>query len=77
MSTPPVLLDDLRWMGFELMSHSNNHATDYGISAVLATLGHVRDRGIPCAGSGATSLSTASLALIEAIRAECSLLSPA
>ncbi len=30
MTTPPVLLDDLKWMGFNLLSTANNHMGDFG-----------------------------------------------
>ena len=53
MTTPPVLLDDLKWMGFGLLSNANNHATDYGTGGLLATLAHLRAAGLPCAGAGA------------------------
>ncbi|HWP12098.1 MAG TPA: CapA family protein [Ramlibacter sp.] len=54
MTTPPRLLDGLAWMGFDLVSCANNHATDYGTGGVLATLAHLQRAGIPCAGAGAT-----------------------
>jgi poly-gamma-glutamate synthesis protein (capsule biosynthesis protein) len=53
MTTPPVLLEDLKWMGFGLLSNANNHATDYGTGGVLATLKHLRAARLPCAGAGA------------------------
>jgi poly-gamma-glutamate capsule biosynthesis protein CapA/YwtB (metallophosphatase superfamily) len=53
MTTPPRLLDDLKWMGFDLLSCANNHATDYGTGGVLATLAHLDAAGLPCAGAGA------------------------
>src|SRR4051812_7856456 len=54
MTTPPALLDDLKWMGFDLLSNANNHATDYGTGGLLATLAHLRKAGLPCAGAGET-----------------------
>jgi len=53
MTTPPALLDDLKWMGLGLLSNANNHATDYGTGGLLATLKHLRTAGLPCAGAGA------------------------
>ena len=53
MTTPPALLDDLKWMGFGLLSNANNHATDYGTGGVTAMLDHLRAARIPAAGSGA------------------------
>jgi poly-gamma-glutamate synthesis protein (capsule biosynthesis protein) len=53
MTTPPVLLEDLKWLGFGLLSNANNHATDYGTGGLIATLKHVQAAGLPCAGAGA------------------------
>jgi poly-gamma-glutamate capsule biosynthesis protein CapA/YwtB (metallophosphatase superfamily) len=53
MSTPPALLDELRWMGFGLVSCANNHATDYGDDGLLAMLAHLRRAGLAHAGAGA------------------------
>jgi poly-gamma-glutamate capsule biosynthesis protein CapA/YwtB (metallophosphatase superfamily) len=54
MSTPPALLDDLRWMGFGLLSCANNHATDYGADGLTAMLAHLRRARIAHAGAGRT-----------------------
>ena len=52
MSTPPALLDDLKWMGFKLLSCANNHATDYGVAGLQAMLAHLRRANFACAGAG-------------------------
>ena len=52
MTTPPALLDDLKWMGFQLMSIANNHATDYGVTGVEAMVKHLRQVGLKAAGAG-------------------------
>lgn len=52
MSTPPALLEDLKWMGFELVSIANNHATDYGAAGVQAMVAHLRAHGLAAAGAG-------------------------
>ena len=52
MTTPPPLLDELRGMGFRLLSCANNHATDYGVDGLMAMLGHLRRARIAYAGAG-------------------------
>lgn len=52
MTTPPALLEDLKWAGFQLMSIANNHATDYGITGVEAMVTHLRQAGLKAAGAG-------------------------
>lgn len=54
MSTSPLLLDDLKWMGIDVVSVANNHATDYSTSGVLATLRHLERAGVPFSGAGRT-----------------------
>ena len=39
------LLDDLKWMGIDVVSVANNHTTDYGVPGVLATLDHLKRAG--------------------------------
>ncbi len=54
MSTPPALLADLKWMGIDMVSIANNHATDYGVSGVLASIAHLERAGIAFSGAGRT-----------------------
>lgn len=52
MSTPPALVEELRWMGIDMLSCANNHATDYGVDGLVAMLAHLRRLGVPHAGAG-------------------------
>jgi len=52
MTTLPPLLDDLKWLGINLVSCANNHAFDYGEDGVLANLRHLDAAGIAHAGTG-------------------------
>jgi poly-gamma-glutamate synthesis protein (capsule biosynthesis protein) len=52
MTTEPKLLDDLKWLGVNLVSCANNHAYDYGEGGVLANLKHLDAAGIAHAGTG-------------------------
>jgi poly-gamma-glutamate synthesis protein (capsule biosynthesis protein) len=52
MSTPPALLDELKWFGIGAMSCANNHATDWGADGLAAMLAHLRAHGMPAAGAG-------------------------
>ncbi len=60
MSTPPALLDELKWFGIDMMSCANNHATDWGADGLAAMLAHLRAHAMPAAGAG--------LNLAEALR---------
>lgn len=52
MTTDPKLLDELKWLGVNIVGCANNHAFDYGEGGVLATLDHLDAAGIAHAGSG-------------------------
>ncbi len=52
MSTPPALLDELKWLGIGMMSCANNHATDWGTDGLAAMLAHLAAHGMPAAGAG-------------------------
>ena len=52
MTTPPELLEDLKWFGINMVGCANNHAYDYGEAGLLATIAHLDAAGIMHAGSG-------------------------
>jgi poly-gamma-glutamate synthesis protein (capsule biosynthesis protein) len=57
MSTPPELLADLKWMGINLVSASNNHVSDYGTGGILAMIRHLDAARLPFAGIGPTLMT--------------------
>ena len=52
MTTDPKLLDDLKWLGINLVSCANNHAFDYGEGGVVANIRHLDEAGLIHAGTG-------------------------
>jgi poly-gamma-glutamate capsule biosynthesis protein CapA/YwtB (metallophosphatase superfamily) len=52
MASPPSIAAELKWAGFDMLAHANNHAFDYGASGVLETIDHVERAGLVLAGSG-------------------------
>ena len=52
MTTEPKLLEDLKWLGINMVSCANNHAFDYGEGGVLANIKHLEDADIVHAGTG-------------------------
>ena len=52
MTTPPELLEDLKWFGINMFACANNHAFDYGEGGLLATIRHLDAAGLAHAGSG-------------------------
>lgn len=52
MTTDPKLLEDLKWLGINLVCCANNHAFDYGEDGVLANIKHLDEAAMVHAGSG-------------------------
>ncbi|NQV54309.1 MAG: CapA family protein [Rhodospirillales bacterium] len=53
MTIQPELLEDLKWIGVNMVSTANNHVTDFGQDGLLASLAHVEAAGLVHSGSGA------------------------
>jgi poly-gamma-glutamate capsule biosynthesis protein CapA/YwtB (metallophosphatase superfamily) len=52
VTTEPALLDDLRWLGIELVAASSNHADDYGWEGIRETMRALTAAGLVQAGLG-------------------------
>jgi poly-gamma-glutamate capsule biosynthesis protein CapA/YwtB (metallophosphatase superfamily) len=52
VTTEPRLLDDLKWLGINLVACGSSHADDYGPKGILDTLRYLDAAGIAHAGSG-------------------------
>jgi poly-gamma-glutamate synthesis protein (capsule biosynthesis protein) len=52
MTTEPWLVQEMRWLGINLVSCANNHAFEFGEEGVLATMRHLDAGGIAHAGTG-------------------------
>jgi poly-gamma-glutamate capsule biosynthesis protein CapA/YwtB (metallophosphatase superfamily) len=49
---PPEVVEDLKWMGFGLFNHANNHTTDYGVEGMMETWKLLDSLHLVYAGSG-------------------------
>lgn len=48
----PTVIEDLRWLGIDMVSTANNHCVDYGEVGVLTNLENLDAFGMPHAGTG-------------------------
>ncbi len=65
MRTPPEMLEEYKWMGFDIVSTANNHSLDHTYGGLLVTLEHLRAAGIPCSGTGRNLAEAREPAYIE------------
>ncbi len=73
MTTEPYLLDELKWLGFNLVSCGSSHADDYGPDGVLRTLEYFRAAGLAHAGLGRHLAEARSPAFVETARGRVAL----
>ena len=52
MRAPPFAANELRWMGFNIVSTANNHSMDYSEESMLAMFKILDAAGLPHAGMG-------------------------
>lgn len=52
MRCDPRFLEDLKWMGIQIMSTANNHSFDYGENGVLTNITYMDQYDMPHAGTG-------------------------
>ncbi len=48
----PFMIEELKWMGFDVVSTANNHSLDYMYGGLFRTKDHLRRAGVPHAGTG-------------------------
>jgi poly-gamma-glutamate capsule biosynthesis protein CapA/YwtB (metallophosphatase superfamily) len=52
LTTEPEILEDIKWLGINLMACGSSHADDYGPDTILKTIDYLDAAGIAHAGSG-------------------------
>lgn len=61
----PIILDDMQDMGFNIYNTANNHSMDYCHGGLLATMAHMRERGMVYAGTGRDLADASRAAYLE------------
>lgn len=52
MRSPRFVVDELKWAGFNLVSHASNHCLDYSYGGLISTLNALDEGGLTHAGTG-------------------------
>jgi poly-gamma-glutamate capsule biosynthesis protein CapA/YwtB (metallophosphatase superfamily) len=73
MTTEPELLDDLKWLGVNMLACGSSHADDYGPAGVLQTIEYLDAAGIVHAGSGGNLAQARSPAFLDTPRGRIAL----
>jgi poly-gamma-glutamate capsule biosynthesis protein CapA/YwtB (metallophosphatase superfamily) len=54
LGAPPLMVDEIKWLGISALYAANNHSVDFGEQGILSTIKHLRNGGMPFAGIGAS-----------------------
>jgi len=73
----PEIIEDLKWMGFDIVSTANNHSLDYMYGGLMATLEHLDAAGVPHAGTGLNLAEARQPAYLETARGRVALIAAA
>jgi len=52
MCSPRFVADELKWAGFDIVSHASNHSLDYSYGGLYSTWKALDEAGLPYAGTG-------------------------
>ena len=52
MRSPRFVVDELKWVGFDIVSHACNHSLDYSYGGLFSTWKALEEGGLPYAGTG-------------------------
>ena len=74
---PPVVIDCLKSMGFNILSLANNHALDLQAEGIAATIGEVSRRGLAYAGTGADADAAAAPGFLDTPKGKVALVAMA
>jgi poly-gamma-glutamate capsule biosynthesis protein CapA/YwtB (metallophosphatase superfamily) len=73
----PGMIEELKWMGFDIVSTANNHSLDYMYGGLKTTLEHIDSAGIPHAGTGLDLAQARQPAYLEMPRGRVALIAAA
>ena len=75
MRAEPRLIEELRFLGVDMVACANNHAYDFGENGVLTNIGNLERHGMPHAGTGRDLSEARSPAYLDTPRGRVALIS--
>jgi poly-gamma-glutamate synthesis protein (capsule biosynthesis protein) len=75
MRSPRYTPDELKWAGFDMVSHAANHALDYSYGGLYSTWKALDDAGLPFAGTGKNLGDARAPAYLETSKGRVALIS--
>jgi poly-gamma-glutamate synthesis protein (capsule biosynthesis protein) len=75
MRSPRFIVDDLKWAGFQIVSHASNHSLDFCYGGLKSTWKALDDGGIVHAGTGKNLAEARAPAYLETAKGRVALIS--
>ena len=75
MRADPRLIEELEFLGIDMVACANNHAYDFGENGVLTNIGYLEQHGMPHAGTGRDLSEARSPAYLDTARGRVALIS--
>jgi len=75
MIAEPYIAEELKWLGFNIVSFANNHTMDYDVEGMLATCDNLRKSGLVCAGAGMNLAEARGPAFLDTAKGRVALIS--
>ena len=77
MRAAPALLNELTWVGIDMVSRANNHTGDYGVGGLRLTTQYVDEAGLVHAGAGESLAEAREARFLETARGRVAIISMA
>ena len=75
MRSPRFVADELKWAGFDIVSHASNHSLDYSYGGLISTWKALEEAGLPYAGTGRNLGEARDAAYLETEKGRVALIS--
>jgi len=75
MRSPRFVVDELKWAGFDIVSHASNHCMDYSYGGLISTWKALDEADLPYAGTGRNLGEAREPAYLETTKGRVALIS--
>jgi poly-gamma-glutamate capsule biosynthesis protein CapA/YwtB (metallophosphatase superfamily) len=77
LGAPPLMIDELKWLGFKGVYAANNHVADFAEGGILTSIKYLKKKGMPYAGIGPSLTAASEPCFVETAHGRVALISAA
>ena len=75
LASPRFVAEEIKWAGFDIVSHATNHSLDYSYGGLMSTWKALDDVGLPYAGTGMNLAEARAPAYVDTGKGKVALIS--